>query len=436
MRNIGAIATLTLTLGLALAACGGADTESGVQDATSMPYADGTPEAAAILAVANDKSLDLVAFDEEVGLHKTAAKNLIAYRDGDPETDADDHRFAELRDLWSISYCKTSCFESLLAYAKDHGLYGGNGNISVVFSPQQNPDEQHLAKIAKLIDDEADETIDIALYSYSHSGPIRDAIERALDRGVKIRFLADTDLANSASKGGALEEIGIDVRRVTKIMHHKFAIIDGPRDDDSLDRAMSAHVVSGSANWSSSAGSLYDENTLFMTGYPEIALRLQRDFDTLWAGSKDKVWQSFEWDQTRGNITDALIAQYDDPNTDVFLTSFNFKPTSSGGWSVLGTSVVTDELVKAIHTAETSIHVASGHFINLPVAQAILDVKTQRPDVEVDIILDCQEIPRDGEIVALKAAIEAAGGTIQYKCNTFRWHYKYAMEMHFFFNDT
>ena len=413
---------LTFGLCMAAAACGGVDAGSDTANATSMPFAHGSAEGDAILAVANDTSLDFDDYNDRVKLHKTAARKLVEFRE--------DQRFTELKQVWKLSYCKTKCFNSLLQWAKDHGMYGGNERISVIMSPQSGLDT-HLQRIADTIDAEADETIDIAMYSYSSQDPVKGALQRALDRGVKIRFLAETDLANSESKGGALENMGIDVRRVTKIMHHKFAIIDGPRDNDTLDRADDTVMITGSANWSGSAATKYDENTLFIDGgYPELALRLQRDFDTIWAGSKDKVYVDFEWDQTRGDITDELIAGYEDANNHAYFTSYNFRSNAGGSWSVLDSSVVADQLSVAILGATDSIEIASGHFVSIPIAQAVVDAMRANPDLNVDIALDCQETTKKGEIRDLKADIIDMGGSIVYKCNTYRWHYKYAAQMH------
>ena len=425
-------ASVALTsLALLGAGCTGSDVGSDDLDAASIPYADGSPEGRAILDVANDRDLDVTAYDDVVGLHKKAAENLIEHRDRDPNTDADDNPFDDLSELWTVSYCKTTCFNKLLDYAKATGVYGGNENVSVVFSPQPS-ESTHLQKIADWIDDEADETIDIAMYSYSHSNPVRGALERAVSRGVKVRFLADDGVANSSSKAGGLEEMGIDVRRVTKVMHHKFAIIDGPRDDSTLDRAATAHVITGSGNWSSSAGTIYDENTLFLTAYPELALRMQRDFDTIWAGSKDKVYNdTLEWDQTRADITDALIAQHEDEDTHAWFTSFNFKSNSNQSWSYLGTTHVTDQLVAGILSADESIEIASGHFVSLPIAQAVEDALSANPNLSVRVVIDCQEVNKnDDGIGTIKKNIENLGGRITYKCNTYRWHYKYAKQMH------
>jgi phosphatidylserine/phosphatidylglycerophosphate/cardiolipin synthase-like enzyme len=429
MTRSSALGLLSFTL---LAACV-AEPGTAEEDAGEIPYAEGSREGQAVLIVANDKKLGVAELDGEAGvaLSSRAAENIVKHRDGaDAGSTADDNPFDSLAELYSVPYCKRTCMELLLDYAKRTGVYDslGNTGVRVVFSPQQTANS-HLAEVAKLIDG-AQSSVDIAMYSYSHQDPIKGALQRALSRGVKVRFLADTDLAVATAKGGALEGIGIDVRRVTKIMHHKFAIIDGPRDDASLSMASTAKIVTGSGNWSSSAATIYDENTLFFNGYPELALRLQRDFDTLWAGSKDQVFNtSFTWDKTRANITDALIAEHEDDNTHVWFTSKNFKATGSGGWSVLGTTEVTDKLVEAVNAAETSIHIASGHFLSTALVTAIANAAKR--GVEVDIVLDCQEVSNSGGAIGSgKRTIESNGGSILYKCNTYRWHHTFAKQMH------
>lgn len=422
------------------------------QNDTESFYAEGSLEARAILAVANDTSLGELQYDaawEEqtedrrgqlrpgVGLDARAARNLIAHRDGaDLESTADDDLFDALAELGTVSYCKAECFDSLLDYAYKTGVYDGLGggsdaDVEVVFSPQPTKELSHLQEVADRID-EAERSIDIAMYSYSHADPIRSAIERAIARGVTVRWLADTALATSDYKMAPLEDMGIDVRRVTKVMHHKMALIDGPRDDAHVADAETATLITGSGNWSTSAGTKYDENTLFIEGHAELNLRMQREFDTLWAGSRDVVYNAaLQHDLTHAEISDDLIAEYDDPDADVYFTSANFRVTASKSWTYLGTTAVTDQLVAGIASAESSIDIASGHFVSVPIAQAVVDAMQRNPALDVEIVLDCQETSNDdGEIGQLKSAIESMGGTIEYKCNTYRWHYVYAQQMH------
>jgi phosphatidylserine/phosphatidylglycerophosphate/cardiolipin synthase-like enzyme len=426
-RRVLALIVLALWL---LAACGAEDTASQSGYSSQLPYREGTADARAILAVANDPQIDQATLDTAVALDVRAAANIDAARKAVAEVNPAAHRpFNSLQALWAVPYCKSRCLSRLLSYAHEQGIYADAG-AEVVFSPAAI-DNSHLAKVAAWID-AAEHSIDIAMYSYSHSGAVRQALEAAAQRGVRIRFLANSDLAKSATKGGGLETMGIDVRRVTKIMHHKMCIIDGPRDAAARQRAYSARVISGSANWSTSAATRYDENTLFMQNYAEITLRMQRDFDTLWAGSRDVVYNSdLNWDQDSANIDEGDIGRYDDANTDVHLTSFNFIPTTNGSWSKTGTTVVSDAIVAAISERAThSLKIASGHFVSVPIAQAVRDALSQRPGLDVEINLDCQETSKSGDIRDIKDDIELAGGRIVYKCNTYRWHYKYAAQMH------
>ena len=132
----------------------------------------------------------------------------------------------------------------------------------IIFSPAP-PESSHLVRLAREID-AAKSTIDIAIYSYADSG-IGDALARAVARGVKVRFVYDKGgddarlaaASQATSTSGKLEAAGVNVRYISKIMHHKFMIVDGHRDD--LGLAKTAHLVTGSANWNSSAARTFDE---------------------------------------------------------------------------------------------------------------------------------------------------------------------------------
>ena len=155
----------------------------------------------------------------------------------------------------------------------------------MIFSPQ-NYENSHNVRIAKEID-KAQSSVDIAMYSYSDSR-IGNALESAVNRGVLVRFIfhtANDDRKKSGSsldnsKSARLERLGVNVRYVNKIMHHKFVIVDGPIH--SAEQATFAVIATGSGNWSNGAATRYDENTLFFSGYPELALRYQKEFNYLY----------------------------------------------------------------------------------------------------------------------------------------------------------
>jgi|GEM_PF-3714430 len=87
---------------------------------------DGSKEADAVLALVNSADFDTLDAvpPAGVGLHATAAQNIIAHRDGDDATPntADDRIFMTLADLDSVRYVGLYALEQLLAYAHTHGL--------------------------------------------------------------------------------------------------------------------------------------------------------------------------------------------------------------------------------------------------------------------------------------------------------------------------
>lgn len=89
---------------------------------------EGTPEAAAVLDLANRASLETLddpSSEGGVGLDVRAAEGIVAYRAGDDGTEGtdDDETFDTLAELDAISYVGARAFGKLLDYALDHG-YG------------------------------------------------------------------------------------------------------------------------------------------------------------------------------------------------------------------------------------------------------------------------------------------------------------------------
>jgi phosphatidylserine/phosphatidylglycerophosphate/cardiolipin synthase-like enzyme len=451
-----------LALSVAVLACGGGeDTGSGEDDLTQKVLKEGTPEALGVLALVNDAAVTADELRGEAGVEKRAATNIVTHRngsDGDAGT-ADDDLFDDVKELDAVKYVGEAALKKLLAYAKANGYVSAGGPIEVVFSPQPL-DQSHNAKIAGLIDT-AEESLDIAQYSFSDAG-ISAALERAVDRGVAVRFIYETagddkkltGSALSASKSGKLEAMGVNVRWVNKIMHHKFMIVDGPRDDAA--RAGTARLVSGSGNWSNGAATKYDENTMFMSAQPELAFRMQREFNLLWEHSGDLVADpSLPYELSTLAIGDDLIP--DGPDSHVYFTSANFK-VSGTTFTVLGTNAVSDVWVDAIKNAKKSIHVGSGHLRSRPISEALMAKMAADPDVEVSLYLDGQEyissFTNDDQKDDLEACLVAAGTSeskkrscldkgflfglevgnagadVRYKYYAYRWDVSYAKQMH------
>jgi phosphatidylserine/phosphatidylglycerophosphate/cardiolipin synthase-like enzyme len=457
--------SLLVALVLAFGGCAGMEPEEavdGVDDVAVPPDKADSPytecQLAHVLAWVNDPATTYDVL-RAAGVPKLSAKNIVAHRDGADQQAGtpDDDRFDDLAELDAVPYVGPIALGKLAA-AID-GRCQAPTSVDVIFSPQ--PYEQsHLARVAQLISG-AQRSIDVAIYSFSDS-KIATALGDAVRRGVSVRMVYEDANAQHASPSGTssarYEDLGIDVRYVNKIMHHKFVIIDGPRND--VAAATTAWLVTGSANWSTSAGTKYDENTVFMQGHAELVLRFQREFNLLWDNSRDLVWNHDLAFFSSLPIDPSMIP--DESGLDVVYTSTNFtlKTTSYGPtFSVVtGSNAVADRLVALIEGAQESIHLASGHLRSWPVAQALFDKRRAHPEMDIRIYLDGQEyisastqqqqasdratcLTAAGADPAKKQACidndyyysyeaQQAGIPLRLKYYAYRWDASYALQMH------
>ena len=447
-------------------ACGGdGDVEDGENDSfggKSDSLVEGSDEARAVLALVNDRGVAFEELDIDAGLSSRVARNIITHRDGAdgaPGT-SDDDLFDTLAELDAVPYLGSATLAQLLEYARAKGLLNTSPRIEVIFSPQPR-ESSHTARIAQMID-RAEKTVDVAMYSFSDAA-VKTALTNAKGRGVKIRFLFDTanadrmltDLAaRTASQSGALEKLGIDVRYVNKILHHKFVLIDGPRDD--AERAKTGQLVTGSANWSNGGATVYDENTLFISGSAELNTVYQQEFDHLWSHSRDFLLETaLPYELSTADLEDA-----DDRAIDALFTSVNFDVSSTSTTFSLDwrRHAVSDALVAAIDRAQESIIVAEGHMRMRPVAEALIRAKQNHPSIDIKVYLDQQEyISSSGDSTQrseVSACLTAAGSderkkydclsrdflfsktlvdagiALRFKSYAYRWDFSYAVQMH------
>ena len=460
MRLLPSLLAALTSLSL-LAGCDGETTESDSSDATSV-VPEHTAEAQALRALLNDPATtrDVLVQGK---VTSSAAKALLAYRDGADATlrTADDNLFDTVREVDDVKGVGSATLKRLVTLADTRGYLAAEKakQREVIFSPQLAA-ESHNAEVARVIAS-AKSSLDIAMYSYSDAG-IAAALADAVKRGVKVRFIfetasedrkATTSAALAATKSGKLEAMGVDVRWVNKIMHHKLMIVDGPRD--AAEAASTATLVTGSGNWSNGAATVYDENTLFMTGYPELALRMQREFNHLWDHSTDLVSNTaIVSEPSTLAITEEAMPL--SPGMHVFLTSDNFTVEGTS-FKVTTKNTVSDELVRAIDAAEERIHIASGHLRSRPVSEALMRKAAEDPGVEIKVYLDGQEYISDSgntqQIASRETClatattdakkracedksflygreVEKAGANVRYKYYAYRWDAGYAAQMH------
>jgi hypothetical protein len=148
--------TATSVLALALLAGCADDLGQGSENSTEIPYAEGSQEAKAIVHVANDASLSVGHYRYSqvdggigVGLGKRAAENIVAYRAGNPFDGEDTDAAGPLGELYTVSHCKKTCLNKLLAYAKATGVYEQYGNGPTHFAPGQLSIEDNEALFAE-----------------------------------------------------------------------------------------------------------------------------------------------------------------------------------------------------------------------------------------------------------------------------------------------
>lgn len=457
---------LALTL-LTSLACGGEATPPDAENEVVFPggkadeagYTD--CEVGAVVEHLNEPSTTWQSLRSD-GVHTRAAKNLMTRRNGADEVfgTADDMLFVNIVDVDDVSWVGPVAISQLVAIVTDRCTTTGGGEADVVFSPQASRDVSHLQRAEDLIDS-ANRSVDVAMYSFRDSG-IQAALERALARGVSVRFIFESANGDRSAPEGTtsarLEDMGIDVRYVNKIMHHKFVLVDGPRDSVTLDGTL----MTGSGNWSSSAATRYDENSVVLSD-PEALLRFQAEYELLWENSRDFIWnESLEFEPAF-EIDPSAIAAADHGNLDAFFTSANFRITQSARYGPTfsinrGSNEVADQIVALIQSAEREIRIASGHLRSRPISEALIAKVQENPELDVRVYLDAQEFVSEyshelqiqdredclvaagtseaqiadcydrGFLYAYQLVLE--GIDVRFKYYSYRWHYSYAVQMH------
>jgi phosphatidylserine/phosphatidylglycerophosphate/cardiolipin synthase-like enzyme len=466
-RFAGSTAVIALLVGIG--ACTEAEVEDGELDAFPSGKADGgidegSPEALGVLHLVNDAAETAATLKSGAGITSRAAGNIVKHRNGADGAagTADDDKFDTLAELDAVPYIGPATLSALLELAREKGYVGGTPALDAMFSPLPLA-SSHNARIAQLIRG-AQHSIDIAIYSYSDAG-IAAALKERVQAGVQVRFIFETanqdrfvtdPAARAATKSGRLEAMGIDVRYMNKTMHHKFVLIDGPRDE--RERVQTAKLVMGSANWSASAATDFDENTVFIDGSAELVAAFQHEFDSLWLGSRDFVGPAPSQGQSTVKILPTDVP--DDAGVEGLFTSHNFVAGGPDGttWRVDRTKMeLTNAWNAAIGRAQSSIYVATTHMRLRPYVEALIAKKQANPSLDIKVYLDQQEYISPSGDTAQKAEVETclaaattetqrlnclyndylfskmlvdAGIPVRFKSYAYRWDHSYAAQMH------
>lgn len=323
----------------------------------------------------------------------------------------------------------------------------GRMDFSVTFSPQKDV-SGYLKNLIALMDETA-QSLDISIYSIDNYN-VYLALQRAANRGVRIRMLYEGAQEDRNKEGvtisDKLEEIGIDVRYVNKINHHKFIVSDNNR------------LLTSSGNWNDRANWIYDENTLITTNN-EAVLRYRAEFELLWNNSREfgagQTWMRIDPDSLLNLVSD-------DPDIDAVFTSANYRIYNSSVYGptfakITGKQEVANKIVSLIDSARRSIRIAANHLRSRPIAEALIRKKSQDPDIDIRVFSDQQEyinesynnyqIAQQQQCLANAATpaqlfdcresnfyysynLIQAGIDVRFKNYSYKWHHRTAELMH------
>ncbi len=269
--------------------------------------------------------------------------------------------------------------------------------------------------------------VDIAMYSFSDAGLVSQ-VKQLAQSGIKVRLILDSANQNK-DKSAAFEAAGIDVRYVSFVMHHKFAIVDGPQEGGDSSKST---LMSGSYNWASSAENAYDEDFLVFKNEKAQILAYQSEFNALWNKAKD-------FGEAADPSTE--FAEFEAPASTSVFTSANFEAFKRGSsWSFrtavsLEDGVAGKSVMELLEGAQSTIQVAQAHFRRRDFYEAL--VRALERGVKVEMVLDAQEFNGDevGELAAedrthLDEALAAQGAVVKYKSYSRFWNYMTAKQMH------
>lgn len=164
-----------------------------------------------------------------------------------------------------------------------------NRSIDESFSDGSHPFGVGASVIeADLVDriDDVTSTLDLALYNTTRAA-IVSAVNRAVMRGVAVRYIADDETSNSALDG--ILSFPVYFRSGDGIMHNKFIIADADIPDK-------AWLWAGSTNLSTNQLSV-DPNHAYIIHDQSIALNYRIEFDELWgtlSGYEDSRYGDFK----------------------------------------------------------------------------------------------------------------------------------------------
>lgn len=175
----------------------------------------------------------------------------------------------EFNEMWGSETFEPNLDKSKFGIDKvdntPHRFEIGGKNIELYFSPSDNTEQKIIQAI-----DSANYEIAFTMMAFTSDG-IANALIRAYNRGVLVEYGVIDYVDYSGSEYNNLQNAGIEVHDFVSMneeewpegstVHHKYMLVDYNHPDSN------PLVVTGTHNWTASADSRNDENTLFIYDY-------------------------------------------------------------------------------------------------------------------------------------------------------------------------
>ncbi len=203
----------------------------------------------------------------------------------------------------------------------------------------------------------AQKTIDMAIYGYSSTPKIEEALNLAKKRGVKIRLVYDSD-----KNGGNIypdtklittiipdNKSDISSDEVMNIMHNKFYIFD------------KKILITGSANLSHTDMSGFNSNCMAVINSSEIAKVYTEEFEKMYNGN------------------------FHNSKTQTLNKKFNISGTEIEVYFSPQDKAITNAVLPAINSAKTYIYIPTFLITDKKVTDALIKAKSRGVDVKVII---------------------------------------------------
>ena len=219
-----------------------------------------------------------------------------------------------------------------------HEFIIGDIRTEMYFSPSDNTSQQMINALKT-----AQHHIDLGLLIFTY-WDLRDQLLSNLNDGVRIRGIIEDD-ENSASVVSQLNSNGANIKYhgSNPIYHHKMAIIDGEFENSG------PRLISGSHNWTYTAETGNDENTMIFRD-PGLAELFKRAFSQYWNTLSTKT----------KNVEVKEINIFPNPTTEAI--SIDISKQDQGTAKILNTMgeiVYSGKLLKTIDVS----HLISGTYI-------------------------------------------------------------------------